>query len=193
MRITPELIDHRDFHRGIWLRCVQDPAWYYFSERGNPNLVSSKRFAHTVDPELRELVLFLHSRGYRTTPSCAGHLYSKNRLRRIFRNISREKERIRKHGIYLQDPQTEKVYRFKQETYELPWCEEEFVSKLYSYQQKGIIGVRVGNALQVDELENCCPEGILSYTEGDIRFFYLPEIGHKKAWHELTRRLKQLL
>src|SRR5690349_18992055 len=116
MRITPELVPHRDFHRGRWLLNARHPAWYYFVKERKartPHVVLDPSFMASVDPPLRDLVRFLHRRGIGTTPSCSGHDLPEEELEAIHRSLIRDKNAIRDHGLDLLDVETGEHHVFR--------------------------------------------------------------------------------
>lgn len=143
LKINPDLIPHAEFHTGIWLRAVERPGWYYFLRRKNPNIIRHKEFYGGVDKPLRKLVKFLHEMGIRTTPSCAGHHYKPREFKKIYAGLEKESEIIRTRGLKLHDVQTGEKYFLRDKNYRLPWNLLEFIAKAESYQQRGVIGMRL--------------------------------------------------
>src|SRR5690242_20563429 len=106
MKITPALIPHEHFHKGIWLQPVDLPCWYYFMKMKNENDIKNKDFLDSVDAPLKELVSFLHQRGLKTTPSCSGHHKSAKNFEKIYDVLEKDKEEIRNEGLELKDIET---------------------------------------------------------------------------------------
>jgi hypothetical protein len=193
MRITSELIDHAEFHTGIWLQSTNRPGWYYFSKRKNFNKITNSAFAETVDAPLREIITFLHSKKIKTTPSCAGHLYPRKKLSLLYKNIAEEGDLIRTKGLYLSDVQNQKMYRFYNPEYSIPWRKDEFVEKMYHYQQKGIFGVRLNTKLKNTGLCELQIPGAKIYQRDNALFFAIEEKNNDSLWKAITEKIKRSL
>ncbi len=197
MKITPELIPHSHFQNGIWLLPVNGSNWYYFLKKKNTNTISNNDFIESVDGPLKELVKFLHRKKIKTTPSCAGHHLGTNNLKNKYKGLYEDGKHIKNGGLQLMDIQNRKLYNYQDKNYQLPWNKEEFVTELRSYQQKGIIGLRLGNRKTVKEkLLKLKIEGV-SVTEKDkILFISINETSrekNKKKWKEITKAVKESL
>src|SRR5688572_13323685 len=144
MKITPELIPHADFHTGAWLLSKQRPSWYYFRKKPNKTVVESKDFHKSVDKPLRRLVKWLHEHGISTTPSCSGHHIRERVLENIYDALEEDAVDIRNGGLEVQDIETLEVYYYSNRRYKLPWTQEEFIAQVSTYQQKGVLGLKLG-------------------------------------------------
>jgi hypothetical protein len=146
MKITPELIPHKNFHTGSWLLSVNRPEWYYFKKGKNANTIDSKDFLKSVDRPLRKLVKWLHERGIKTTPSCSGHHIRERVLENIYSALEQDAEDIRNHGLLLKDIETGAILLYRDAKYTLPWeSKEEFIAQVSTYQQKGVLGLHLGD------------------------------------------------
>jgi len=195
VRITPALIPHAEFHTGIWLLPVDRPEWYYFMKKENKNIVYDNNFLKTVDKPLRKLVKFLHQRGIRTTPSCSGHHISERNLEKIYDSLEKDKEIIRTCGLKLRDVETGKIYELKDRNYSLPWGREEFIEKVSTYQQKGVIGLRFKKLRNAKALVlNSRIDGVTIEERDGIVFIFTNEDNkgdNRRTWREITRMVKR--
>src|SRR5215510_414118 len=142
MRVTPALIPHNEFHTGAWLLPATRPEWYYFMEKKNQNTIANKNFLKSVDKPLRELVKWLHKKGIKTTPSCAGHHISERNLEKIYTDLQKDGEAIRNGGLQLKDIETGRLYLYRNSRYNLPWNKQNFLDEVIVYQKSGVIGLR---------------------------------------------------
>lgn len=197
MKITPDLIPHKEFHNGAWLRSPSETGWYYFREGKNNNIIRNKDFLKSVDAPLRELVKLLHEKEIKTTPSCSGHCHGKGQLKSIYSSIEKDLDLIRQDGLELMDIETGKKILFREDEYALPWNKSDFVNKLDEYQHNGIIGIKPGRnkligkrLLELDvprfEVENSGPIILLS-TSGS------GDENNADVWKKLTREIKRML
>lgn len=191
MQITPELIDHTEFHTGLWLQNAANPGWYYFSKRKNPNIISRHSFIESVDKPLKDVVNFLHKNGIRTTPSCSGHLFPGHKIEKLYRSISVEADLIKSRGIYLKDVQTDKLFLFRNKNYELPWSKTDFINSLMQYQTKGILGIRLHRKLNAENILRETPDKVESYLRDNILFFLCENANNEKCWKEITALVKK--
>jgi hypothetical protein len=152
MHITASLIPHSQFHTGAWLIPVDNPSWYYFMKKKNTNLISNDSFMESVDQPLKRIVKFLHDQKIRTTPSCSGHYRNKEEYKKTYNALENDKQIIRQEGLKLKDIETGKTYTYKNDVYQLPWKEEEFLQKIMSYQHKGVLGMRLGHRRKIKEM-----------------------------------------
>jgi hypothetical protein len=198
MKISPDLIPHRQFHTGIWLQSANNPDWYYFSKKKTANTISNSEFIASVDEPLRELVQFLHSKGIKTTPSCSGHHISSRNFKAIYEELEKDRHAIRNGGLKIKDIESGKLFLYKDAKYELPWNEKEFIEQAGIYQQNGVLGIRTGNRkrikekllqLEIPSVQVVDKKPVLliltsaSGTDADIR----------NTWKEVTRQVKAII
>ena len=196
MKITADLIPHTEFHKGVWLQRTENPGWYYFMKKSNPNTIKSKEFIKSVDGPLKELVRFLHKKNIKTTPSCAGHHISERNLEKIYNSLEKDAEKIRVCGLELKDVQTGKIYFYKDKDYFLPWNKEIFLEKLHIYQQKGVLGLRLGNRKKIkDQILNLKIKGMTSGEKDSILFIFSNHDlngENKIIWKQVTKQVKSI-
>lgn len=194
MKISPELIPHDQFYKGIWLLSVKRPEWYYFMELENKNEITNGHFMETVDEPLKELVSFLHSIGIKTTPSCAGHHKSEKNFKKIYDALEKDKDEIKKEGLQLKDIQSGEIYIYKNKTYDLPWNKKQFLSKVSKYQGNGVIGIRLDGDEKIEFLKLSIP-GVKIVEEKGIVFIYTDEKTTEEIngkWKIITREIKNI-
>jgi hypothetical protein len=197
MRITPELVPHRDFHRGRWLSRVHHPAWYYFVKERKartPHVVQDPSFMASVDPPLREIVRFLHGHGIGTTPSCSGHDLPDEELEAIHASLSRDRKAIRNNGLELLDVETGEHHVFRNAHYRLPWSADEFVQRMRAYQQRGVLGMqlsaRTATGRRILHLQ---VKGLRVEAQDDMLFLFTAErdeAGIERTWARITQAVK---
>jgi hypothetical protein len=140
MVLNPNLIPHEDFHKGLWLQTQKSP-WYFFYETPRDYVIPrNKSFYKTVDPNLLDIVKFLHSKNIPTTPSCSGHIKPLLQYGTLFNTIKNVQNDIKNNGIELTNPETNRKFFYKNGNYDLPWNKENFISQMDDYQKKGVLG-----------------------------------------------------
>jgi hypothetical protein len=140
-KISPDLIPHKDFHKGYWLNINEPSPWYYFFSTDRTYKISNDpNFYDTLDEDLVKPVMLLHSMGIVTTPSCAGHFYSPDYYLKIYRRLEENAAKIVTKGIILENPETGTKYYYRNIDYKLPWDSRSFVNKVLNYQKIGVLG-----------------------------------------------------
>ena len=146
-----------------------NPLWYYHRPGTDEEIVANRRFYQLVDEELKELCHLLHSAGLRTTPSCQGHFYPRERFERIWEELQREQPRIRDGGLSVKDSETDETYLFHDERFQLPWSDfEGFYDEAGRHQSTGYLGIVVPPECQdlaaaLDDLTQKTPEAELGF------------------------------
>ncbi len=194
--LDPNLIPHNSFHKGAWLLSLEKPDWYYFLPKKNTGAIKNKGFLKTVDRPLRSLVRYLHRKGIKTTPSCSGHHFSERNLEKIYDNLEHDKAAIQNGGLHLKDVETGKIYLFSDKDYLLPWSRQEFIEQLTIYQQKGVIGIRLGNRKKAKlDLLKLSIEGARVGEKYNIVFIFVKgENGNNSSiWKKVTKAVKKIL
>jgi hypothetical protein len=196
-KITADLVPHTLFHKGIWLQSVENPGWYYFMKKENRNKIKNISFIKSVDEPLKELVQFLHKRNIKTTPSCSGHHIIERDLEKIYNSLESDGEKIRDTGIKLKDVETDKEHLFYDKHYLLPWSKKVFLEKLELYQQKGVLGIKLGNRKKAkEEVLNLKIDGVSTREKDAIIFIFTNENkkgDNKSTWKEITKQVKKIL
>lgn len=193
-RVTPEFIPHDQFHKGIWLQSVKRPGWYYFMEKENENIITNEQFLQSVDGPLKELVSFLHQRGIRTTPSCAGHHKSEGNFEAIYDQLMQDTKDIRNGGLELKDVETGERYVYSEKNYTLPWSRESFIAGVLDYQAGGVIGIRVAGREKEKLLQLRLP-GVEVKEKDSIVFIFTgedPAENIAEKWRKITLEVKTI-
>jgi len=194
--ITPDFIPHTEFHTGKCLLPVNSPFWYYFIKTANNNNIVNVSFLKSVDEPLKDLVQFLHNYGIKTTPSCAGHHFSEKNFEIIYNHLEQDKYEIRTRGLKLTDIETGKIYLFKNVNYVLPWERNDFLEQAKTYQQKGIIGIRLKDHEEIkNRILHLQFEGVSIWEEDSIVFIYVNNDANgenMETWKRITFELKKL-
>jgi hypothetical protein len=192
--ITPGFIPHEDFHKGKWLLPDSNPHWYYYLKKQNSNRITNRSFIESVDGPLKELVQFLQDKGIKTTPSCAGHHFSEKNFEMIYDHLEKDKDKIRNGGLKLTDIETGVGYLFKKENYRLPWTKDQFLRDAITYQQKGIIGMRLGNRKKIKErILDIKMEGVEIHEKSSIIFISVGDKAkgeNREIWKKITAEIK---
>lgn len=187
--LTAELIPHKDFHKGIWLK---GEKWYYFSPKERDfKIPTTIDFHKTLDKDIIPIIDFLYSKGIATTPSCSGHFYNIENYKNIYQSLEKECLLIKNEGISLIDPETNKDYFFKDKNYELPWTLDEFINKVMNYQHKGVIGFIDENNQLFDKLKLITE--IETFKDGELTILIVSpnnKIERQKIWNKILNYLK---
>ncbi len=194
MKISPAFIPHEQFHEGIWLQSVKRPSWYYFMKMKNTNDISNEDFPGSVDAPLKELVSFLHQLGIKTTPSCSGHHRSEKNFEKIYDALEKDEEEIRNEGLELKDIETGEIYSYKNERYILPWKRKYFLDKVLKYQEKGVLGIRCGDAQKEKILQLHIPH-VKIVEKDSIIFIHTNENSTEEIaarWKLITEEIKSI-
>lgn len=197
MKISPDLIPHDLFHTGTWLQSEENPSWYYFRKSKNPNIITNEGFNDTLDEPLKELVLFLHNKGIKTTPSCSGHHKHIQDFEKIFRDLEMDRKQIRNGGLNMKDVETGLTFLYRDKKYELPWNKKEFCEKILVYQHNGVLGLRLENRKKVkDQLMNLDVKGIKIVQKDPVLLILTNsenKSGITETWKEITSRVKAII
>jgi hypothetical protein len=121
-----------------------NPLWYYHRPSAVHEIRAGGRFYQLVDPELRDVCRLLNDAGARTTPSCQGHSYPRERFERIWEELRREKPLIRGAGLAVKDCENDESYLFRQADYRVPWPSfDDFYREAAAHQSVGYLGIVV--------------------------------------------------
>ena len=91
---------------------------------------------------LREVCKLLNDAGLRTTPSCEGHSYPRQRFTQIWSELKREEPAIQTGGLVVRDCENERQYQFRDVAYRLPWeSEDQFYRQAAAHQELGYLGI----------------------------------------------------
>lgn len=142
--MTPDFIPHTKFHRASWYNEPGQCEWYWYTPRKSWKLNTDKTFYDSLDQELTDIVKQLHKQGMLTTPSCAGHDRADSHYENIWDSLNKQKQRIRKSGIQLVNPETNHMLQYKDPTYELPWSKKRFVDIATKHGSIGCLGIHPG-------------------------------------------------
>lgn len=195
MKITPDFIPHNKFHNGRWLLPLERPYWYYFKEERNKNLISNKDFLKSVDKPLKELVKYLHKKGIKTTPSCAGHHISEKNFEKIYDSLKKDKKDIGNNGLMLEDCETGKIYIYKNKNYHLPWSKKFFLNEVMEYQKQGVIGIKLKNKkLRKEVLKINIPDVKIKEKDAVLFIYTKDKNGNNLSkWKKITKKVKHIL
>jgi hypothetical protein len=139
--ISPDFTPHEEFHKHRWL-ISSGGNWYYKLKDLRPCTVpKNPEFSKTLDLELKELVIFLHSKKIPTTPSCAGHFSPDDQWYSAYDELESHKNIIRNQGLELKDPEDGLKYMLKNPNYELPWNKKAFVERAKEHAKFGVLGI----------------------------------------------------
>lgn len=107
-------------HKRWWRPSRPGAAWFYHTPAPSRPPAYLQDYS-TVDPQIRRLVMWLHSKGMPTLPTCAGHWPEKKWARRCFEALLADANLIRYGGLYMVDVENG-VRALHQDPYwELPW------------------------------------------------------------------------
>ena len=149
-----------------------------------------------ADKPIRKLVGWLHKRGIKTTPSCSGHHVSERNFAMVYDGLKKDMEAIKNGGLQLKDIETGKVFTYQNSRYKLPWTKSYFVRRAASYQQKGVLGLRLGNRKRfMQELKKITVEGTeIKQREGILFIYVKGDAGNNSdIWREVTEKVMKIL
>ena len=192
-KIYPDLVPHNIFHKGYWLATKQEIPWYYFFPTNRPfNLPNNPDFYSSLDDELVDITMLLHSKGIPTTPSCSGHFSTKSYYTDVYNRLEKNADSIRSVGVVLDNVETGKTYYYRNSNYKLPWDGATFVDSSMDYQTKGVIGFLdptgdYGNFLKQNHLVKQDGDVVLVFENSkDAK-------NKKRNWGRLYEDLKRML
>jgi hypothetical protein len=140
--LRADIVPHREWGIRRWF--YANPIWYYHRPSAAHEICTTGKFYQLVDPELREVCHLLNDAGVRTTPSCQGHSYPRERFEKIWNELKSEEQQIRTTGLLVKDSENDQPYLFQEPQYIAPWTEfETFYSEARSHQNIGYLGIIV--------------------------------------------------
>jgi hypothetical protein len=198
MKPTPAIIPAEHLHEGGWLRSNLPHAWYYFVKKPRrATRGTDAAFIRTVDKPLRALVRFLHEHCIATTPSCSGHILSREQLHAIYGTLQQEAKAIRNGGLELCDVETERCRVHEDDRYTLPWSETVFARKVRRDQRYGVLGMRLGARRKARQRIRELRIPGVHMEEHDRTLFIFSHGASERAieriWSEVTREVKKAL
>ena len=144
--LSAGLLPHGRWAVSRWF--YANPVWYYHRPSAAHEIDTAGRFYQLVDPELRELCRVLNDAGIRTTPSCQGHSYPRERFERIWDALTREAEAIRDDRLIVRDSENQRAYLFGDADYRVPWDSfDAFYRESAAHQNKGYLGMIIPHNL----------------------------------------------
>lgn len=139
---SPDFTPHEEFHKYRWL-LPNSGSWYYKLKDFKPCVLpKDPDFAKSLDPKLRTVVDFLHSKKIPTTPSCSGHFYSPDEWEMKYNELEDNAKEIRKNGLRLHDPEDGHKFQISQNPkYSLPWTKKAFIERANEHSKFGVLGM----------------------------------------------------
>jgi len=64
MKLQSDLIPHEKFHKGFWLKTEQCPWFFFYEAPREYKIPKNKNFYSTLDDDLKNLVIHLHSKKF---------------------------------------------------------------------------------------------------------------------------------
>jgi hypothetical protein len=190
--ISPDFIPHEEFHKYRWI-IPSGGNWYYRIKDLRPYKVpKDPMFLDTIDTELKDIVLFLHSKKIPTTPSCAGHFDSDDKWSDVFDELNNQKKIIRNKGIKLKDPEDGKKFLLKSSNYELPWNKKSFIERARDHSKLGVLGIYDPNNMFAKKMSSSRIPNSQITKEGPITLFLTsPKTPNqlKECWSGLASAL----
>jgi hypothetical protein len=195
--VAPEQFSHKRW----WRPDRPGAAWFYHTP-APVRPPSYLRDYSTVDPQIRRIVMWLHSKGMPTLPSCAGHWPDKKWARRCFAALVEDACKIRYGGIYMIDVETGQRALLQDPYWEMPWGDwSHFHSDMREYDGQGYVCF----ALDPSHLVwRYLPElqGLLGVSARGLRHRGIPcleirvrtadAISQSNAWHSVECFLRRL-
>lgn len=138
---SPDFTPHEEFHKYRWMK-PQEGDWYYKMKDFKPCILpKNKDFNSSLDPELQEVVSFLHAKKIPTTPSCAGHFCNPSEWEERYDQLEKDADLVRSQGLMIKDPEDNFSYCMKDPTYSLPWNKKAFIERANEHAKFGVIGI----------------------------------------------------
>lgn len=176
-------------------------AWFYHTPAPRRPL-SFMRDHSTVDSQIRGLVMFLHSKGMQTSPSCAGHWPKKQWVRRCFDSLQQDALEIRTRGLDMIDVETGVRTRLTDPYWSLPWGDwSHLASGMREYDGEGYLcfAVPVGHVMWQYIEEAKALRGVtlnvkpyLGRLCWEIRVRTADPLSQQNAWHSVERFIRRL-
>ena len=121
MKFSATFVPPEQFANKRWWRPARTgAAWFYHT--GAPTRPPSYMKDYTtIDPQIRRLVMWLHSRGMPTLPSCSGHWHKKSWAERCFEALQADTASIRYEGLDMIDVENGVKVICRDPYWNLPW------------------------------------------------------------------------
>jgi hypothetical protein len=123
MNFGVDFVPPQQFCMKRWWRPARSGAAWFYHTSAPSRPLSFMRDYSTVDPQIRGLVMFLHSRGMPTLPSCSGHWPKKQWGRRCFDELLQDAHTIRMGGLDMIDVESGVRVLCRDPYWQLPWGE----------------------------------------------------------------------
>jgi hypothetical protein len=140
--LSANLLPHREWAISRWF--YANPIWYYHRRSLVHEIRPAGRFYQLIDPDLRDVCRLLNDAGARTTPSCQGHCYPRERFQQIWDELGREEPLIRGEGLEVKDCENDEALLFRQKDYRIPWRSfDDFYRNAAAHQNVGYLGILI--------------------------------------------------
>ena len=205
--LRADLVPHHEWAFRRWF--YANPIWYYHCPSTAHQISASGRFYQLIDPQLREVCQLLTDAGLRTTPSCQGHSYPRQRFEKIWTELNREAPQIRGDGLVVRDCESDTPSLFHQPDWRVPWSSFDlFYREAASHQNEGYLGIIVPlNQPAMEERFRCepyrtrwsilaqesCPPAVLAGTLFGVRVKADDESTRDREWQHFTGYVRTLL
>jgi hypothetical protein len=188
MKLNPDFIPHDEFHKGFWLKTPRCDWFFFLNQPRKFEIPTSSKFYTTLDDGLKDLVQLLHKNKIPTTPSCTGHIQNKDKHIDIFDSINGLKDKVKKDGVIMFNPETSGKFFYKNPKFSLPFSRNEFLERINEYEKWGVLGIvdnqdlfeKIQKEIPVNKLDDI----LLIFTKGDTQ----KKID--KNWSEITKIFK---
>lgn len=176
-------------------------AWFYHTPAPHRPPSYMKDYT-TVDPQIRRLVMWLHSRGMPTFPSCSGHFHKKKWAEKCYEALQRDAERIRYGGLDMIDVENGTRVTCTDPYWSLPWGNwENFYWELNDQDANGYLCFAVPRTSvifqylgQLRALPGVSAEvGMIANRIClAVRVRTADPVSQANAWHSVERFLRQV-
>ena len=92
MKISPIPVEKLRFYD--WFYSCDHKDWYYFKPRTKADF-NPAYLDNNLDKNIKKINKLLTKNGFKTMPSCEGHVRSKQFIRKAFDNLSQDANKIR--------------------------------------------------------------------------------------------------
>lgn len=195
MKISPDLkaeyLSPDQLRDKSWYKTSDgSDLWYYWLDK-TPGM---KDEPNDIDEALKGLVSFLSDSGYKTLPSCEGHVFSKSEADLILQKLFNDQDKINNQGLELINTENfDDRILFKNPNYKVPFNDSsEIIQEKYS----GYIGIEIPDKSLLKSIYSevsSVDQDVQVDIDGfrmDIYIESEEQVRQKELWLEVTQIIK---
>ena len=196
MKIDPIPVEELRFYD--WFYSCDHKYWYYYKPRKKADF-DPTILDNTLDDNIKKINSFLNDKGFKTMPSCEGHLRSTNFIKTAYKNLLNDAKKIQTTGLWLVNCENNNMYYIYDPLWKLPFSYEEFEKSIGPESKiRGYIGFEINNKkiIQkcIDILNNL--GGIeCRYNKGVLEIINTASNNkvRKNNWNDIFEILKEVI